>query len=376
MGKTADYLNKIKRKPMDENAVPVSANQFTNPELLKASNGIWATTEVPKEATKEEKEKIKESVAMRIAEKKQQGEEIVEIEIEKLVEFTGKRGRKQPFKPDKNVIKSLEESIKDIGLTTPLVVRPKKDMFQIISGHHRYRACTNLGFKTIPCIVRDINDDLAEKYLIECNVQRIKLNPSEYGQILKRYMEIKNSLDLTVAEVAMKYGIAPKTLYRYVHVSELTDSLQTQVDWGRINVDVAEVISPLPEDKQERLNELISENEHKHITRKFAAKVFELFNENCLNDITEEKYLECFEVPKTTYKNKIYEAVYNKYEIPATEKIPEEEIDSLVSDYVDKYFAKKFQIKNVLQPKITDLNIQDPLEPSGELTNEIDDYER
>ena len=68
------------------------------------------------------------------------GETIVKVPIDKLKPFKDKKGRKQPFKIDKQKVASLVASMKDVGLITPLVVRPYEDGYQILSGHHRFKA--------------------------------------------------------------------------------------------------------------------------------------------------------------------------------------------------------------------------------------------
>lgn len=275
--------------------------------------------------------------------KKKVGESVENIDITLLTEFKGKHGRKQPFKMNKLKVNELAESIQTIGLTTPLIVRKKDDKYQILSGHHRYQACKKLDMKEIPCIVREVSDKEAERYVIECNIQRLKLLPSEYGKILERYLDIKETLDLTVDEVAKKFGVSKKMLYLYVYIYQLEEPLQDEVDMGRIYIDLASDLKELNKEQQIKLYQLI-ENNPKTLVVNTGRKVIEMLKSYNLDEITDEMYAECL-VPekKEGYKNKVYNSVYKKYDIPAGKQIDEKEIDHLVSDFLDDYFSKMYE---------------------------------
>lgn len=275
--------------------------------------------------------------------KKKAGETVEMLDITLLTEFRGKNKRKQPFKINKKKVGELAESINTIGITTPLIVRKKDNGYQILSGHHRFRACQSLGYTEIPCIVRDISDTDAERYVCECNIQRLKLLPSEYGKILERYMDLKDNLDLTVAEVAKKFGISARILYKYVNLSKLSEALQDDIDLGYIYVDLSDGLVTLSEEQQNKLHELIAENTHKTLTVLTGKNVIEMFMQNDIQNITTEMYLECFEKPKKNgYKNKVYNNVYKKYLVPEGEQIDEKELDTLVGDFLDDYFGKRY----------------------------------
>lgn len=276
--------------------------------------------------------------------KQKAGEVVEEINIALLTTFKGKNGRKQPFKLNKDKVEKLAESIRDIGLATPLIVRVKNDKYQILSGHHRFDACKKLGMEKIPCIIRKVSDQDAEKYVMECNIQRLKLLPSEYGKILERYMDIKETLDLTVEEVANKFGFSRKMLYRYVNLSKLTEDLQDQVDYERIYIEAIDLLVKLSEEQQNKLCEFIKLYPNKTIVVNSGKNILDMFAENDLENITIEMYLECFNKPKKNgYKNKIYNNVYKKYDVPEDKQIDEKEIDKLVTDYLDDYFSKRFE---------------------------------
>lgn len=322
-----------------------------NSALVEAHNKTWGT---------EKEGGSKDDI---LWPKQRSWEKVENIDINLLTEFRGKRtkkdadGRKQPFKTmAKNKqdvrlhVKELMESIQTIGLTTPLIVRKKNDKYQILSGHSRFLACKKLGHEKIPCIVRDINDKEAERYVIECNVQRLKLLPSEYGKILERYLDMardfkeENETDegFTVKQIASKFNVSKKMMYAYINVNHLEDNLQDQVDMGRVYIDLAGPLGVLTPEQQNKLADLIDKNP-KTLVMNTGKKVIAMFQEHNVNEITEEMYNECLKEARVGYKNKVYNNVYKKYDIPADKQIAEEEIDSLVSDFLDDYFGKMFE---------------------------------
>ena len=102
------------------------------------------------------------------------------LEIAKLVDFEA-----QPFKVlDDELMCELVESIKTVGVLVPITVRPIQDgKYEIISGHRRKKACTIAGIDKIPAIVKELNDTEAAVMLVDSNLQREKIFPSEraYG---------------------------------------------------------------------------------------------------------------------------------------------------------------------------------------------------
>ena len=102
-------------------------------------------------------------------------EQITEIGIDKLKNF-----EKHPFKVIDETLEELTASITENGITTPLIVRPLKDgNYEIVSGHRRKRVCELLGITKAPCIVRNISRDEAIIQMVDSNIQREEVLPSE-----------------------------------------------------------------------------------------------------------------------------------------------------------------------------------------------------
>ena len=116
-------------------------------------------------------------------------EKVVEIEMERLKTFTN-----HPFKVigDSQMIE-LQDSIKKYGVLNPLIVRPRKEgYYEIISGHRRKYAAERLGYKKIPVIIRMMQDDEAVVTMVDSNLQREQITPSEKAYAYKmKYDAIK-----------------------------------------------------------------------------------------------------------------------------------------------------------------------------------------
>ena len=110
-------------------------------------------------------------------------EKVVEIEMERLRNFTN-----HPFKiiGDSQMIE-LQDSIKKYGVLNPLIVRPRKEgYYEIISDHRRKYAAERLGYKKIPVIIRMMQDDEAVVTIVDSNLQREQITPSEKAYAYKR----------------------------------------------------------------------------------------------------------------------------------------------------------------------------------------------
>lgn len=173
------------------------------------------------------------------------------IELNHIVPFADQRGRTQPFKISEEKVSQIKLSASDIGIVTPLIVRKVGAEYQIISGHHRYIAAKELEMLTVPCVVREISDDEAIKYVTECNIQRSRLLPTEYAEIYARYMEMRNDIDMTAQEIADKFAISKKSLYRYIKILDLTDDLKKMIDEDKLHTDTAEIFCGFSVDEQD-----------------------------------------------------------------------------------------------------------------------------
>lgn len=197
----------------------------------------------------------------------QSGRVVRLIELEKLIPF-----EKHPFvvREDEQM-KMLVNSIRDVGVLVPGIVRPLyDDTFEIISGHRRKKACEILGLPYMPVIVQDVDLDTATIIMVDSNFQREALLPSERARAYKMKLEaIKRQgcrNDLTSDQVGQKS--ARKTsrdliasgspdsstqIQRYLRLNELIPELLRLVDEGRIALTPAVELSFLSTEEQKLL---------------------------------------------------------------------------------------------------------------------------
>lgn len=263
-------------------------------------------------------------------------ENIIYIETTRLIPFVDKYGNTQPFKLNEKKVSQIAASAKDIGIVTPLTVRAKGDLYEIIAGHHRLAAAQQIGQLKVPCIVRKYTDEEMYTVLAESNIQRDRTLPSEYGRIFARYMEIRESEDLTAEEIAAKFDISKKTMYRYINVNSLISELQDMTDSKIINIGAVDTISQLSEDEQTALAAVLDEEK---VTFSAAmAKQLRTLSDNAEGELTEEDIRTLFEHKKAAHKSvqrSISDSVVNRYFMPdASDK----EVEDTIAKALELYF--------------------------------------
>lgn len=160
----------------------------------------------------------------------------------------------------------LVDSISESGIITPIIVRPKVGVgYEVISGHRRWEACKELGIESIPARVEYIDDDEATILMVNSNIQREHVLPSEKAFAYKMRMEaLKHQGRTTLAQVGPKFSsekIAAETgdsrnqVKRYIRLTYLIPSILQMVDDGRIAFNPAVEISYMTEEHQTWLKE-------------------------------------------------------------------------------------------------------------------------
>ena len=190
----------------------------------------------------------------------------VKMDIGKLHPFEG-----HPFKvQDNEEMDALVESIQSQGILTPLIVRKKEnttDEYEIISGHRRYRAAMKAGLETVPAFIYALDRNAAAIMLVDCNLHRERLLPSEKAFAYKMKMEAMNKQgfrrDLTSTQVVSKLrsneeiGLdtheSRETIRRYIRLTNLIPELLQKVDDGQIALTPAVELSFLQEHEQRQL---------------------------------------------------------------------------------------------------------------------------
>lgn len=188
-------------------------------------------------------------------------ERVQEIPLSDLHPFEG-----HPFKVvDDEEMQKTVESVRDFGVLTPAIARPDPDGgYEIISGHRRHRASELAGKDTMPVIVREMDDDAAIILMVDANLQRETILPSERAFAYKMKMDaIKHQgarSDLTSCQVGTKLradekvgedaGESARTVQRYIRLTELCPELLDMVDSGQIKFNPAVELSYLAKEEQ------------------------------------------------------------------------------------------------------------------------------
>ena len=208
---------------------------------LKGADGIFSTEESRQE---------------------QQREQVQQIPIGELFPF-----KNHPFKVlDDESMQRTVESVEQYGVLAPLIARPRPDGdgYEIISGHRRQYAAKLAGLDTLPVIVRQMSDDAAVILMVDSNLQREHILPSERAIAYKMKLEaIKNQgarSDLTSPQVAAKFrsddavakdqGISGDTVRRYIRLTNLIPEMLDLVDQKKISFNPAVELSYLDESQQ------------------------------------------------------------------------------------------------------------------------------
>ena len=204
----------------------------------------------------------------------EQREQVQQIPIDDLHPFTN-----HPFKVlDDEAMTRTVESIAQYGVLAPLIARPRPDGdgYEIISGHRRQYAAKLAGLDTLPVIVRQMSDDAAVILMVDSNLQREHILPSERALAYKMKLEaIKNQgarSDLTSPQVAAKFrsddavakdqGISGDTVRRYIRLTNLIPELLDMVDEKKISFNPAVELSYLDESQQRDFLEAMEDTQN------------------------------------------------------------------------------------------------------------------
>ena len=204
----------------------------------------------------------------------EQREQVQQIPIDALHPFTN-----HPFKVlDDEAMTRTVESIAQYGVLAPLIARPRPDGdgYEIISGHRRQYAAKLAGLETLPVIVRQMSDDAAVILMVDSNLQREHILPSERALAYKMKLEaIKNQgarSDLTSPQVAAKFrsddavakdqGISGDTVRRYIRLTNLIPELLDMVDEKKISFNPAVELSYLDESQQRDFLEAMNDTQN------------------------------------------------------------------------------------------------------------------
>ena len=239
-------------------------------------------------------------------------EKIVDLRLDEISDFPN-----HPFHVSMdNEMERLVESIKQNGVLVPALVRPKESGgYEMIAGHRRKFASGLAGREEIPCIVRTLSDDESTIIMVDSNMQRENLLPSEKALAFKMKLEAMKRqgmrTDLTSCQVGTKLSSAEKLgsetqesarqVYRYIRLTYLIPELLKRVDEGKMAMNPAVEISYIPKALQE---ELLNAMEMEDCTPSYAqAKKMRKFLD--MDKLSVDSILAIMQEEKPNQKEKI-----------------------------------------------------------------------
>ena len=279
---------------------------------------------------------------------------VEKINLSKIQEF-----KNHPFKvKDDEQMKSLVESIKENGVLNPIIVRQIEDgKFEIISGHRRKRAVELANFEEIPCIVRNLTDEEATILMVDSNLQREEILPSEKAYAYKMKMDAMKRqgerTDLTSTPLVEKLranekigeetGESREQIRRYIRLTKLIPEILQMVDDKKIAFRPAVEISYLTEKEQSILLDMIEYNES---TPSLAQAIY-LKKQSQEKTLTEEKIEEVMEKQKP---NQIEKIKINRSKIESIipkNIVTEHEIEDFILMCIQEHNKKQRQKENM-----------------------------
>ena len=199
----------------------------------------------------------------------QQREKVIDIPLPEISDFPN-----HPFKVKADeAMLEMADSVKQYGVLVPGLVRPKADGgYEMVAGHRRKKASELAGCETMPCIVRDMDDNAATIIMVDSNLQRESIAPSEKAfaykmklEAMKRqagrpskednYYQVGNNFSTKTSsdELAIQMGESKNQIFRYIRLTELIPSILDMVDEKQIALNPAVELSYLAEKEQQEL---------------------------------------------------------------------------------------------------------------------------
>ena len=236
----------------------------------------------------------------------------MQLPVDKLRPFEG-----HPFQvKDDAEMDQLVWSILTQGLLTPITVRPlENNEYEVISGHRRLHACQKAGIKTVPALIYALDRDAAAIALVDSNLHREKILPSEKAFAYKLKMDAMSRqgyrTDLTLSQVATKLDTASEIgkavgesrdkVYRYIRLAELIPEILTMVDEGKIAFTPAVELSYLTKQEQKDLHETMESED----CTPSLSQAIQMKKLSQSGKLTMDRIFEILREPKANQQDKI-----------------------------------------------------------------------
>ncbi len=278
-------------------------------------------------------------------------ERVVEINLNDLHTF-----KNHPFSVlDDEKMQETVDSVKEHGVLVPGIVRRRASGgYEIISGHRRKRACQLAGLKTMPVFIRDLSDDEATIVMVDSNIQREEILPSEKAKAYSmKYEALKHQGKTdgkgdSLEQMAKEMGESRATIQRYVTVADMQPELLELMDDKTIGITQAVNFSSLTEEEQKEVANVVKETTSKP-TKEQSKEIKKLSKEGNLDKKAVEKILKQKQEKKTAVKNESNSE--EKKESKQKRRV------SLEEEYLSKYFSDDYtekQIRDIIDGLLDD----------------------
>jgi ParB family chromosome partitioning protein len=169
--------------------------------------------------------------------------------------------RPNPYQPrrhfDQASLEELADSIRTQGVLQPILLRRSDSAFELIAGERRLRAALLAGLRTVPAIVREVNEQKALELAIIENLQREDLNPIEQA---RAFAQLSDEFQLTQEQIALRTGKDRATVANFVRLLKLDEAVQAMVEAGSLSMGHARALIPLDLGLQRNLAQRVVEN--------------------------------------------------------------------------------------------------------------------
>ena len=275
-------------------------------------------------------------------EKAAEAGDVKEIPLSELHEF-----HNHPFqiRSDEELAEMIE-SIREHGVLVPGIVRKRKEGgYEIIAGHTRKHVCEILGFETMPVFVKEMDDDEASLVMVDSNIQRENIRPSEKAKAYKiKYDAMKNqgkagnSLKMMSEESGENY----KLIQRYIWLARLNDDLLALVDNKQLGLVQGVSLSVLPEKEQSMVYDAICRHKMKLSTVQ-ANTIKQLSVDGKFNEQILERYLTSAQKQKRKKEITLKNERLSEY---FEEETTEEEMMNIIFELLETWKRKKGSAQN------------------------------
>lgn len=275
-------------------------------------------------------------------EKAAEAGDVKEIPLSELHEF-----HNHPFqiRSDEELAEMIE-SVREHGVLVPGIVRKRKEGgYEIIAGHTRKHVCEILGFETMPVFVKEMDDDEASLVMVDSNIQRENIRPSEKAKAYKiKYDAMKNqgkagnSLKMMSEESGENY----KLIQRYIWLARLNDDLLALVDNKQLGMVQGVSLSVLSEKEQEAVYDAICRHKMKLSTVQ-ANTIKQLSVDGKFNEQILERYLTSAQKQKRKKEITLKNERLSEY---FEEETTEEEMMNIIFELLETWKRKKGSAQN------------------------------